>query len=314
MKVLSFAGREDIAMVYLAEMEDGKVVEFIESVQPPLPRDEKWVIIISTLFGCPVGCPICDAGSFYQGKLTKQEIFDQIDFLVTKRFGDKAVAVKKFKIQFARMGEPALNMNVLAALEELPYRYDAPGLLPCISTVAPLGTDEFFGRLIEIKKKLYRGRFQLQFSIHSTDEKLRAKFIPVRKWDFARIAQFGNRYFQEGDRKITLNFALEKESAIDPHILRKHFDPDIFLIKITPLNPTYRAARNGLSSYIDPNRQGDGYKISGQLRSCGYDVIVSIGEVEENKIGSNCGQYVMRHLKEKGDIKDAYAYEPQGYS
>jgi 23S rRNA (adenine2503-C2)-methyltransferase len=32
------------------------------------------------------------------------------------------------------------------------------------------------------------------------------------------------------------------------------------------------------------------------MRSAGYDVILSIGEVEENRIGSNCGQYVTRHL------------------
>ena len=49
MKVLASAGREDIAMVYVAELEQGKFIEFVEAVQPPKPRAEKWVLMISTL-------------------------------------------------------------------------------------------------------------------------------------------------------------------------------------------------------------------------------------------------------------------------
>jgi len=40
----------------------------------------------------------------------------------------------------------------------------------------------------------------------------------------------------------------------------------------------------------------------------GYEVLISIGEFEENRIGSNCGQYVSRY-KGKSDTKDnAYTY------
>ena len=306
MKISAFTGREDIATVYVAEMREGKAVEFLESLQPPLPREKKWVIIVSTLFGCPVRCPMCDAGGDYRGKLSKEEIFAQIDFLVKKRFPDGRIPVSKFKVQFARMGEPAFNLDLLEVLEELPQRYDAPGLMPCISTIAPLGTEGFFERLIEIKKSLYTGRFQLQFSIHTTDETHRSRLIPTGIWDFAKIAKYGERFYQKGDRKITLNCALPKGVPLDPRILRRHFDPDIFLIKITPLNPTYRANENGLSSYIDPYQEGEGYEVVEKLRSCGYEVIVSIGEVAENHIGSNCGQYVMRHLKEKVRLEDGY--------
>jgi 23S rRNA (adenine2503-C2)-methyltransferase len=306
MKVFAFTGREDIATVYVAEMREGKAVEFLESVQPPLPREKKWVIIVSTLFGCPVKCPMCDAGGDYRGKLSKEEIFAQIDFLVKKRYPDGRIPVNKFKVQFARMGEPSFNLDLLEVLEELPQRYDAPGLMPCISTIAPSGTKVFFERLIEIKKNLYPSRFQLQFSIHTTDEAHRNRLIPTGTWNFAKMAKYGERFYQKGDRKITLNYALPKGVPLDPRILRKYFDPDIFLIKITPLNPTYRAVENGLSSYIDPYREGEGYEVVEKLRSCGYEVIVSIGEVAENHIGSNCGQYVIRHLKGKEHLEDGY--------
>jgi 23S rRNA (adenine2503-C2)-methyltransferase len=65
MRVLVSTGREDIAVVYVAELEPGKQVEFVESLQPPLPREKKWVLIVSTLFGCPVQCLMCDAGGRY---------------------------------------------------------------------------------------------------------------------------------------------------------------------------------------------------------------------------------------------------------
>ena len=41
----------------------------------------------------------------------------------------------------------------------------------------------------------------------------------------------------------------------------------------------------------------------------GYQVIVSIGEVEENYIGSNCGQYVRKHLEAIDQILDGYTYQ-----
>ena len=45
------------------------------------------------------------------------------------------------------------------------------------------------------------------------------------------------------------------------------------------------------------------------LIDVGYDVIISIGEVEENEIGSNCGQYVLKYLEGQNSLKDGYTYE-----
>ena len=308
MQVVASAGREDIARVYIAEMRDGRTVEFVESVQPPIPREKKWVLIVSTLFGCPVGCPMCDAGGGYKGKLSKEEILEQIDYLVRKRFPEGRVPVEKFKVQFARMGEPAFNPAVLEVLEELPVRYDAPGLLPSISTVAPYGTEKFFEGLLEVKRRLYRGRFQLQFSIHTTDPKVRDELIPIRKWGFEGIAEYGMRFQEPGDRKVTLNFALAKGVPLEARVLLRYFPPERFLVKLTPLNPTYRARESGLVSYIDPGRPEEDYDVVRKLREAGYEVIVSIGEVEENRIGSNCGQFVRRHMRSEAPLEEGYTY------
>ena len=314
MKVIASAGSEEVATVYVVDMGENRLIECVESIQPPIPREEKWVLLVSTMFGCPIGCSMCDAGGHYQGKPTKQQILDQIDFLVGKRYPDGVIPAKQFKIQFARMGEPTLNPAVLDALDELPALYDAPGLMPSISTVAPKGCDDFLERLMEIKYKHYSGgQFQFQFSIHTTDEDMRDQIIPVKKWSFEQMKAYGERFFTPGDRKVTLNFALAKDMPVDPKVLLDHFDPQKFLIKITPLNPTYQAAENNLSSYIDPHVSDNGYDIVDSLKKAGYQVIVSIGEVEENLIGSNCGQYIKRHLAATLPMADGYTYSIQDY-
>jgi 23S rRNA (adenine2503-C2)-methyltransferase len=310
MRIIASTGNPEVAMVYIAELSSGNLVECVESLQPPLPREEKWVLLVSTMFGCPVGCKMCDAGGFYHGKPSKEEIFEQLDFLIRQRYPNGRVPSEQFKIQFARMGEPALNMQVLDVLDELPRRYHVPGLMPSISSVAPKGTLPFFERLLEIKNRHYRGgNFQFQFSIHTTDLARRDALIPVKKWSFAEMAAFGEKWLAPGDRKVTLNFALAADSQMDPQVLLEHFSPDTFLIKITPLNPTYRAAENGMISYIDPNQQAEDYAKVEALRRAGYEVIVSIGEVEENRIGSNCGQYLRTHLRAAETLRDGYTYQ-----
>ncbi|SHH37232.1 radical SAM family protein [Thermosipho atlanticus] len=309
MEILKKYGKDEIAYVYLGKTSKGNIVEFVESVQPPIPREKKWVLIVSTLNGCPIGCLMCDAGGYYKGKLSKDEIIEQILFLVENRFS-RRVPVKKFKIQFARMGEPALNENVLDVLNDLPKILDAPGLMPSISTVAPKGADSFFEKLLGIKEKYYRGRFQLQFSIHSTDENQRDKIIPIKKWNFEKISEYGEKFVKNGDRKITLNFALATENVVDASVIKDKFSPDKFLIKITPVNPTYSAIRNGLTSDIDirQNMPKKHKRFVEKLKNYGFTVIISIGELQENQIGSNCGQYIKKHLMETQKIDFAYTY------
>lgn len=312
MKVIGSTGQEDLAVVYIAETAEGKAVEFVEALQPPLPRDKKWVLIVSTLFGCPVRCSICDAGYYYRGKLSKEEIFAQLDYLVDSRFPNRRIDVEKFKIQFARMGDPSFNPNVLDVLRELPNRYDAPGLMPCLSSIAPRKTEGFFEQLLEIKKHLYPSRFQLQFSIHTTDDVNREQMMPVPKWSFSEMARYGERFFDPGGKKIALNFALEKDAPVEPSVLAGHFDPEFFVIKVTPLNPTYSAVQNKHISLIDPHSPSDARDLVCRLKSAGYDVIVSIGEAAENQLGSNCGQLVLNHLGAETALAEAYVMADRG--
>jgi 23S rRNA (adenine2503-C2)-methyltransferase len=77
-------------------------------------------------------------------------------------------------------------------------------------------------------------------------------------------------------------------------VVRRHFDPEDFLIKLTPLNPTTRAEGAGLVSLIEKGREDAAQAFIEGFRNRGFDVLLSIGEYEENQIGSNCGQYLGR--------------------
>jgi 23S rRNA (adenine2503-C2)-methyltransferase len=310
MNIIGETGRQDIATVCLAETEPHRYLEFVQSLQPPLPRSRKWVLIVSTLYGCPVGCTICDAGGWYQGKVSARDIFAQIDYMVDRYFPGRAIPVKKFKIQFARMGEPSFNPAVLEVLKQLPMRYHAPGLMPSFSTIAPAGTDAFFKELREIKDHYYGGgNFQMQFSIHTTDPVKRDQWIPVKKWDFETIARYGQDFYKKGDRKITLNFALAQDSALSADVLSRYFDPRIFVIKLTPVNPTISVIKKQIVNAVTSEARGDELPEVRALRDCGYHVIISIGELEENKIGSNCGQYVKTFLDGRYELnRDTYQY------
>ena len=322
MKVIAEYGDEELAKVYVARMrEDGAdegskkhLVEFVESVQPPIPREKKWVLIVSSMFGCPISCKMCDAGGNYSGTLTEQEILSQIDYLVRRRFPDGDVPVPNFKIQFARMGEPSLNPAVLDAMERLPGAYKAPGLHVSLSTVAPDSkkAHDFFERLIDVKNRHYpKGRFQLQFSIHTSDVKKRDELIPTRKWSFDEIASYAARFSSpgSGDKKVTLNFAPAAGYPIDASVIRQHFDPEMFVIKLTPLNPTVRSHEASLRSAIDPSEKDTSAHFVDKFRKEGYDVILSIGELEENRIGSNCGQFIQRALNASGKPERSYALD-----
>ncbi len=315
--VIAEFGREELATVFVADLGrgDSRLVEFVESVQPPIPREEKWVLIVSTLLGCPVGCAICDAGTWYGGKLGTGEIMAQILYMIDRRFPNRKIRIPKFKIQFARMGEPALNPAVIDVLERLPETIDAPGLLPSVSSVAPVGTEDFFEKLRRVKNVRYGGgRFQLQFSIHSTDPAVRRRLVPVRGLSFEWMASFGKRFRRDGDQKVTLNFAAARGVPVDPSAVRSFFSPEDFLIKLTPVNPTAKAAAGGVESSIVPERPETGFRLRESFEKEGFRVILSIGETEENAIGSNCGMFVSdiregRHGIRKGYAAQLYAKE-----
>ena len=298
MKILSSQGNPSLATVYVASFGKDRVVEFVEAREPNVPKSDKWVMVVSTQLGCPVACPMCDAGGNFKGNLSKHEIFSEIDYLIGLHPNERLHGAKKLKIQFARMGEPSLNDAVLDVLEELPNRYDNPqGLIPCIATVAPSSALTWFERLVEIRKTIYGGqKFQLQLSINSTSEKARNKLMPIKKLSFKKLNDIASRICNGGPRKVTLNFAYINDNPINPDVIAANFNPETCIIKITPLNPTERSKEFNLSTALPPNAPDQCERLSRRLQDAGFDVIISIGDTRENEIGSNCGMAIRQNV------------------
>ncbi len=268
-------------------------VEFIDAVDPPATKQEKWVITISSQFGCVVGCTMCDAGTVpYKGNLTVQELLWQIRTVIAANPDVRPAQVPKIKLHFARMGDPSLNPAVAECLDHLGKEGLLPGLLPSLSTVAPQCgvSHKNLLKWMDHKNSYFTGgRFQLQFSIHSTDEGYRKVHIPVKKWRMTDIAEFGKLWFRPGDRKITLNFALADAAPFDPQVLAGIFSPERFLVKFTPVHPSNRADSAGLTKrWVEtPSRL---LGLSAELERLGFSVIVNPTWPEEVQGKVSCGQ------------------------
>ena len=302
MEIIDRRERGDLGTIHVARLraDRGSLVEFVDTRDPRHPVEEKWVAIISTQFGCAVKCLFCDAGGGFRGNLTAAEMLALVDRLVMDRYGGRRVPVPKWKLHFARMGEPSLNPAVPEVLRELAGRYEAPGLIPTIPTVAAAAGEAWFEEVARIKEELYGGgRFQLQFSANSTDEAVRDRLMPVKKWSLERIAAFGRRWFRPGDRKLTLNFALSPDFPFDREKVQRLFDPERFLLKFTPVNPTEAAAVNGIGTVLSCSRRDALDELAAALEGEGFQVLISIGEESENELGTNCGQAAFKALREE---------------
>lgn len=262
------------------------------------PQQEKIVFILSTLYGCPVKCPICDAAGHYNGPLSVSELTDQFEYLLNQALNISNY--KKVKIQFSRMGEPAFNRNVIDTAYVIMNKY--PHLKPVISisSIVPAHCDRFFTELGDMLFKFgNRFTFQIQFSIHSTDKAQRERMIPVQKTSLKEMGFMGSVYSSYIKRKITLNFALHNHSIIDTDKLMQYFPPHCFIIKLTPVNPTDNAISNNISTCSSTIEWDRLLFHADNIRRVGYEVIESIGDFRENQVLSNCGQYVKNSVSKK---------------
>lgn len=90
---------------------------------------ERTVICCSTQCGCPVGCSFCGTGKFFKRNLTKDEIVEQVN-TVLSTIDCNAADINKLQIMFMSMGEPFLNYeNLENAIRELNKTYPNAQLL-----------------------------------------------------------------------------------------------------------------------------------------------------------------------------------------
>jgi 23S rRNA (adenine2503-C2)-methyltransferase len=284
-----------VAELYAAERRDDPTrrVEFIDALDPGIPREKKWVAMVSTQFGCCVGCAMCDAGERrFRGNVPAEDLLEQVRRILGAHPETDPRSVAMFKLHFARMGEPTFNPGVLEAIATLAKGGALPGLVPSISTVGPdcpVSVD-FLEELRRLKDRHFKGgRFQLQFSVHTTDPVQRRALIPIRTWGLERVGAFARRWVRAGDRKVTLNFVSSPDLVVDPGVLAAACRPEDCLVKLTPTHPTQRAARNGLVD--DWSRAPERVRErAAAFEAVGFKVIINAPWPSETAGGVSCGQ------------------------
>lgn len=211
-----------------------------------LPLNEKWVLTISSQYGCSMGCVFCDVPRVGSGRnATLLDLNQQV--ITALLLHPEVKSSRRLNIHFARMGEPTWNPNVLDCAKWLHEHINPEYRVhPVVSTMMPRRNQwlkTFIHAWMRIKNRLYDGEAGLQLSINSTDERERRLMFCDNACSLHEIHDILDGIIPVG-RKITLNFAVA-HWTINPQTLLEWFDPDRFVIKLTPVHKTSSASGGG---------------------------------------------------------------------
>jgi len=264
-----------------------------------MPLSEKWVITISTQYGCSMGCKFCDVPKVGKGlNATLNDLTNQL--IEGLKLHPEIGATKRLNLHYARMGEPTFNYNVIEHAKQLhkivkPYIGNSM-IHPVISTMLPKANKrlmEFLNEWCDIKNYTYRGDAGLQFSINSTDDDQRTEMFSGNSLPLNVIAEIGRLLPDPKGRKYALNFALADNYIVDAEKLASLFNPNKFMVKITPLHKTQSCCENGIVTT-------DGYEaftpyqnVEGNLKNAGFDVIVFVPSYDEDLGLITCGNAIL---------------------
>ena len=259
-----------------------------------LPLTEKWVITISTQYGCSMGCNFCDVPKVGKGiNATLNDLIRQV--LTGIGYHPEIQKTKRLNIHYARMGEPTWNPNVLDATKWFKTHIDPEYKIhPVVSTMMPVKNiwlKTFIHTWMRMKNRLLQGNAGLQISINSTSELERYNMFNGNNCTFKEINEIMEGIIPSG-RKITLNFALANW-GIDPKILRLYFYPDDYIIKLTPMHKTKKAIENEIKTKGDYTTYYPYEEIENKLKKAGYDVLVFIASKEEDESKITCGNAIL---------------------
>lgn len=243
--------------VYVLHTEDGYPLEVTDTFLPYYTKDcinehinelknyhlgsrmDRWMIGVSCMSGCPIHCGFCATGQLKKYRnLTSDEIVQQIEFVLGKNTDLYTKDSKEFKINYTRMGEPALNWeNIKDAVRRIDELLPNTRVHHYISTIGVKGTDFSW----------IKDNITLQVSLHSLDEARRDALIPFKnKMSIEELGQIRTN----SELKTTVNMTLVDTEDFDIEVLKKYFDPQYFFIKVSPINPNPVSENNKMGSGV----------------------------------------------------------------
>lgn len=278
-----------------------------------MPLSEKWVITLSTQYGCPQKCTFCDVPNIpFQGNASLEDLRTQ--FYNALSLFPTVGYTERLNLHFARMGEPILNPNVFEwamgmAGDEKREVQDKAGLRievfhPVLTTSLPRKFSKLKQRIMEwaeIKNSHYKGQAGFQFSINSTNEAQRQEMfrgLSLTLDDFSKIAK---DMPDPLSRKYCLNFAYSTDFEIDAEKLRDLFDPKKFMVKITPIHNNNACTDNGIQTIGGYESWKPYQKPESDLKAAGFDVLVFVPSMDEEKGLVTCGNLILGGSKLKSE-------------
>ena len=266
--------------------------------QKMLPLTEKWVITISTQYGCSMRCKFCDVPKVGKGiNVTYDDLKNQI--ITGLSLHPEIKSTKRLNVHYARMGEPTSNRTVLDFTRNMSrelYPYIGRSLIhPVVSTMLPKGNrylNEYLNEWMEIKNYDFRGDAGLQFSINSTSDEEREDMFSGSSLSLTEISEIGKMIETPKGRKITLNFAVAGYE-VNSEKLRELFSPDKFVVKLTPMHKTHTALENGIKTNGDYTTMYPYSHIEENLKKVGFDVLVFIASEYEDLGRITCGNAIL---------------------
>lgn len=257
---------------------------------------EKWVITISTQYGCSMGCKFCDVPKVGHGlNATLNDLTNQL--IEALKLHPEIGSTKRLNLHYARMGEPSFNFNVIEHAKQLhkivkPYIGNSM-IHPVISTMLPKRNKKlmvFLNEWCDIKNYTYRG---LQFSINSTDDNQRNEMFSGNSISLNDIAEIGRLLPDPNGRKYALNFALADNYIVNAEKLASLFNPNKFMVKITPLHKTQSCNTNGIVTTDGYDAFTPYQNVESNLKNVGFDVIVFVPSYDEDLGLITCGNAIL---------------------
>ena len=186
---------------FLIRLSDGKSVECV--LIPPrresIDAETRMTLCVSTQVGCPLDCKFCATGTMgFERNLSAGEIVDQI--LTVQRLSTKPIT----NIVFMGMGEPMLNYaNVMSSIDIISSEIGM-AISPRRITVSTAGYADRIRTMADEGRKA-----KLALSLHSLDDAVRTKLMPVtKKHPVAELLDALEYYCRKTRKNVMLEYIL----------------------------------------------------------------------------------------------------------
>jgi len=252
---------------------------YIEAVL--IPEEGRNTLCVSSQVGCAMGCEFCLTGTIgFKRNLEPGEIVGQVvrvrDWLIEKHGAEATLS----NLVFMGMGEPLANFdNLLVALDILTEQRG----LDFSDRRITVSTCGLVPKIIELGQKT---RVNLAISLHSVDDAIRSKLMPInKKYPVAELLEACRHFPMPKRKRIMFEYILIRDlndSAADAKMLARKLKGIPCKINLLPYNESaglpFRRPANETVELFQQKLWDAGYTV--MVRSSrGSDISAACGQL-----------------------------------